>query len=99
MLSGCRFSPFGRSPTLPELHDIVTITLGGRAADMALGGGPNAGAETDLAYATGLLLAARQCQALHETLVSAPTSGSPGALLKEVDADLKRKRLVGAVTG
>lgn len=76
-------------PTLSQLHDLATISLGGRAADMALGAGPNAGAETDLAQATEFLLAARLRQGLGDTLVTMPPAAAP-VLMKDVDADLKR---------
>ena len=39
---------------------VVTILLGGRAADVELGAGPNAGAELDLETATSLLLTAAE---------------------------------------
>lgn len=76
-------------PTLAHLHNLVTIALGGRAADIVLGTGANAGAETDLAQATELLLAARLRQGLGDTLAAMPAVAAP-ALMKEVDADLKR---------
>lgn len=76
-------------PTLSQVHDLVTISLGGRAADMAIGSGANTGAETDLAKATELLLAARQRQGLGDTLAALPTAAA-ASLMKEVDADLKR---------
>ena len=76
-------------PTLSQVHDLVTISLGGRAADIVLGAGPNVGAETDLAQATEFLLAARQRQGLGDTLAALPSMAVP-ALMKEVDADLKR---------
>lgn len=85
-------------PTLAQLHNLVTISLGGRAADMVLGAGANTGAETDLAQATELLLAARLRQGLGDTLVAMPVVAAP-ALMKEVDADLKRllQRAMGIV--
>ena len=76
-------------PTLAHLHKVLTIGLGGRAADIVLGTGANAGAETDLAQATELLLAARLRQGLGDTLAAMPAVAAP-ALMKEVDADLKR---------
>lgn len=76
-------------PTLDHLHNLVTISLGGRAADMVLGAGANAGAETDLAQATELLLAARLRQGLGDTLAAMPAVAAP-AFMKEVEADLKR---------
>jgi cell division protease FtsH len=76
-------------PTIAHLHNLVTIALGGRAADIVLGTGANAGAETDLAQATELLLAARLRQGLGDTLAAMPAVAAP-ALMKEVDADLKR---------
>ncbi|WP_189427465.1 AAA family ATPase [Devosia pacifica] len=56
--------------THQDIEDLVTISLGGRAADMVLSKGPNAGAEADLARATELLVAAKENQGLGETLVS-----------------------------
>jgi hypothetical protein len=46
--------------------------LGGRAADIALGAGANAGAERDLENATRVLLAAHERQGLGDTLVYLP---------------------------
>lgn len=62
-----------RLPTLvPDWNrtcDYVTITLAGRAADIELGTGPNAGAEGDLETATCMLLAALKQQGLGAELI------------------------------
>jgi hypothetical protein len=76
-------------PTLAQLHDLVTVILGGRAADVEVGPGAHSGAESDLAKATDLLLAARQRQGLGDTLAALPPVMSP-ALMRDVDGDLKR---------
>lgn len=61
-----------RLPTLvPDWNricDYVTITLAGRAADIVLGSGPNAGAEGDLETATRMLLTALKQQGLGSEL-------------------------------
>lgn len=59
-----------RLPTWEEVATLVTVALGGRAADMVVGDGANAGAESDLAEATRLLLAAHETQGLCGGLVS-----------------------------
>jgi len=76
-------------PTLQQVHDLATISLGGRAADIVLGAGPNVGAETDLAKATELLLAARVRQGLCDTLATLPPLATPPETMKDVEADLK----------
>lgn len=55
-------------PTWERLCDLVTVSLGGRAADVVLGVGANAGAEGDLANATGILLSAFERQGLRDGL-------------------------------
>lgn len=80
-------------PTRAVLEDIVTVALGGRAADMVVGAGANAGAESDLAHATELLLNAYESQGLGDTLVSrriAQRGIRSDSLLAAVDNDLKR---------
>jgi len=57
-----------RVPTREELEAIVTVTLGGRAADIALGAGANAGAEQDLAMATTLMARAMDELGLYDRL-------------------------------
>jgi hypothetical protein len=47
-----------RVPTRGDLESLVMVMLGGRAADVQLGAGANAGAEQDLSTATALLLRA-----------------------------------------
>lgn len=59
-----------RLPTWEEVATLVTVALGGRAADIVVGDGANAGAESDLAEATRLLLAAHETQGLCGGLVS-----------------------------
>lgn len=76
-------------PTLAQVHDLATISLGGRAADIVVGAGPNVGAETDLAQATELLLAARLRQGLGDTLATLPPLATTAQIMKDVDADLK----------
>ncbi|WP_406857244.1 AAA family ATPase [Alsobacter sp. KACC 23698] len=46
----------------------VIVALAGRAADMALGNGPDGGAASDLAYATRVLAIMHACWGLGETL-------------------------------
>ncbi|WP_395822258.1 AAA family ATPase [Devosia sp.] len=62
-------------PTWERICDLVTTTLGGRAADIVLGSGPNAGAESDLANATTILLNAIERQGLRGGLVYMPEMG------------------------
>lgn len=61
-----------RSSTLvlgwAEVNDQVTILLGGRAADIVLGSGPNTGAENDLERATAMLTDALDRQGLGSSL-------------------------------
>lgn len=78
-------------PNRVVIEEIVMIGLGGRAADIAIGTGPNAGAQNDLARATELLLDARLNQGLGEALVShapVPTRIHP-SLLNEIDRELQ----------
>lgn len=87
-------------PTWQGLLDIVTVTLGGRAADIALGLGPNAGAEGDLASATDMILSAYERQGLRDNLVFAPVLGiRPAGTFAAVNAQLRRqlKRAVAVV--
>lgn len=51
------------------IDDLVTIALAGRAADLVLGDGPNAGANGDLAMATELLTKAQDEYGLGSDLV------------------------------
>ena len=76
---------------LELIRDTATIMLGGRAADIALGTGPNAGAEADIEGATRLLLAAHERQGLGDTLVYLPAvSTRPNqALVNTVAEDLR----------
>ncbi|AEQ53865.1 AAA family ATPase [Pelagibacterium halotolerans] len=80
-------------PTREVLEDVATVMLGGRAADMVVGAGPNAGAERDLACATDLLLAAIENQGLGETLVSrriAYRDLRSESLVTTIEMELKR---------
>jgi ATP-dependent Zn protease len=90
-------------PTLPQLDDMVTLTLGGRAADLIVGEGANAGAEADLAEATEWLLRAHETFGLRDTLASRQAIRSTAraqALLDAVEADLQRAlaRAMGIIT-
>lgn len=78
-------------PNLNHVRDLVTVMLGGRAADIVLGGGANAGAESDLESATRVLLAAHERQGMGNTLLFAPAvNARPGAAtVNAVAADLQ----------
>ncbi|RYG87798.1 MAG: hypothetical protein EON59_06400 [Alphaproteobacteria bacterium] len=56
-----------------EICDQVTILLGGRAADVVLGAGPNTGAENDIERATTMLADALNRQGLGARLAYKPT--------------------------
>lgn len=77
-------------PTWQDMLDTLTVILGGRAADIVLGRGANAGAEADLAEATQVLLDAHERQGLGKTLVAMPvrTIHSP-TLLAAVNTELQ----------
>lgn len=78
-------------PTWERLLDTATVMLGGRAADIVLGDGANAGAEGDLASATELVLAAHERQGLRDSLVFAPVLGiRSAATFRAVNAELRR---------
>jgi ATP-dependent Zn protease len=83
-----------QAPTLATLTDLVTLSLGGRAADIVLGSGPNVGAENDLVQATELLLGAHERQGLFDSLVSMRRERAglrPDATTSRmIDAELKR---------
>ena len=78
-------------PNLNHLRDLATVMLGGRAADIVLGDGPNVGAENDLEAATRVLLAAHERQGMGDTLLFVPAiSARPGtATVNAVAADLQ----------
>jgi hypothetical protein len=77
-------------PTWERICDVVTLTLGGRAADIVLGSGANAGAENDLANATAILLNAIERQGLRGSLVHRSNLGIRRSEIMElVDAQLK----------
>lgn len=79
-------------PTWQGLLDIAAVTLGGRAADIVLGLGPNAGAEGDLASATDMILSAYERQGLRDDLVFAPALGIRSAgTFAAVNAELRRQ--------
>jgi ATP-dependent Zn protease len=87
-------------PTWERICDIVTTTLGGRAADIVLGSGPNAGAENDLANATTILLNAIERQGLRGSLVHLPERGiRRSEVMAAVDAQLNTllRRAIGIV--
>jgi cell division protease FtsH len=76
-------------PTWPKIRDLVTVSLGGRAADMVLSGAANAGAENDLATATSMLVAALERQGLGDDLAHGPELGSRRAgVAKAVEEQL-----------
>lgn len=78
-----------RYPTWDHLSDLVTVTLGGRAADMILGNGANTGAEDDLARATSMLRNALERQGLGKGLAHVPELGTRRAgLAATVEARL-----------
>ena len=74
-----------RIPTRADLEAVVTVMLGGRAADIQLGAGANAGAEADLVMATGLLLSAMGEFGLYDRL----THTSAPSLLRRPDERLE----------
>lgn len=78
-------------PSMTHIQDSVTIMLGGRAADIVLGAGANAGAAGDLEAATRLLLAAHERQGLGGKLLFVPAvSAKPSAVtVSAVAADLQ----------
>ncbi len=87
-------------PTWERLCDLVTVSLGGRAADIALGVGANAGAEGDLANATATLLSAFERQGLRDRLAFMPALGvKRSEVAAAVEAQLVRlmKRAVTIV--
>lgn len=63
-------SPGERLMTRKDIDTFVTIGLGGRAADMVLGSGPNAGAVADLQAANGMLEKAVTSYGLYGSLRS-----------------------------
>lgn len=77
--------------TRQYLEDVVTISLAGRAADIVLGTGPHAGAESDLASATSLMVAIHERFGLNDQLLHIPSLGQrPRTPADAVEADLKR---------
>ena len=78
-------------PTWPSQLDLVAINLGGRAADMLIGNGANAGAERDLATATDLLIAAHNRQGLRENLVYLPQAEVDPTSHEKLNAELHRQ--------
>ena len=84
--------------TLARLEDEVIIALAGRAADIVLGDGPNAGAEADLAHATERLLAARDRLGLYDELVYAPALGARSSTSRTVIEPELQRLLKRAIT-
>lgn len=77
--------------TRQYLEDVVTISLGGRAADIVLGHGANAGAESDLASATSVLIAIHERFGLNDQLLHIPSLGQHRRSSADaVEADLRR---------
>jgi cell division protease FtsH len=77
-------------PTWHDIMDTVCIKLAGRAADIEIGRGANAGAGTDLASATQVLSSALAQYGLGDKLLHVPdTSLTSPALGDEIDALLK----------
>lgn len=67
-------------PSIADIRDLATVMLGGRAADIVLGKGANAGAASDLENATRLLIDAHEKQGLGQGLIFGPiASGKPSA--------------------
>lgn len=62
--------------SMDNIRDTATVMLAGRAADIALGSGPNSGAEADLEAATRILLAAHERHGLNDTLLYVPATRS-----------------------
>ncbi|WP_108462806.1 AAA family ATPase [Devosia naphthalenivorans] len=79
-------SPF---PNRDELEDMVTVLLGGRAADLVIGNkGAHAGAALDLEMATSLLVRGHCQLGLYDTLGAMVPEG--GDAFQQVDKGLKR---------
>lgn len=78
-------------PTWSSQLDLIAINLGGRAADMLVGNGANAGAERDLATATELLIAAHNRQGLRDNLVYLPQTEMDPASHETLNAELHRQ--------
>lgn len=92
-----RFRSHDPSPDRAGIERRVLAALAGRAADVALGAGADAGAASDLLSATHRLAAAHASFGLGETLVARVEGDRVEALLtldaalaRTVDADLRR---------
>ncbi len=72
-------------PTRADVEALVTVMLGGRAADIQLGVGANAGAEQDLAMATALMVRAMGELGLYDRL----THAAAPSLLRRPDERLE----------
>ena len=83
-------------PLWTDLLDEVAITLGGRAADILLGKGANAGAEGDLARATAVLVGAYEKQGLHDELADGAAACSATNGVRFSDNQDETERLVRA---
>src|SRR5690606_9442215 len=67
-------------PTLAHISDMATVMLGGRAADLVLGRGANAGAASDVEGATRLRIDAHEEEGLGQSLLFGPAAtGKPSA--------------------
>lgn len=77
-------------PNLSDIHDMATVMLAGRAADLTLGSGANTGSEGDLENATRLLIDAYERQGLGRGLLYGPAvSKTPSTVtIKAVASDL-----------
>lgn len=86
-------------PTSSDVRDMVTVMLGGRAADLVLGSGASTGAANDLENATRLLIDAREKQGMGESLLYGPVArGKPSAgTIAAVTGELKEllQRAIG----
>lgn len=84
---------------LEQIRDMATIMLAGRAADIALGNGAHAGAQSDLEMATQLLLAAHERQGLGDSLIYMPAlNGRASAAVADAVARDMRALLDRAIT-
>ena len=86
------------TPTWPQVCDTVTVALGGRAADITLGVGANAGAEGDLLIATKMLRAAIEQQGLGKSLVHSTEFGDQSTNTRKIIDDRLRQLLDRAIS-
>lgn len=92
-----KIAPASNTPTLAQIEDHIVAILAGRAGDVLLGHGADAGARSDLALATQLLTATRTTYGLRDTLASRGDEEAVNTLLRAdsrllatVEADLDR---------